>query len=348
MKITYENICNHRHTVLDLEPGKLIAIVGQTGAGKSAMFYTLLSGFTNSPDFKKFFNNKALKENPKAVSKISIKDDNGGFWQVEASMGHLYYRVDDIKYEAVRRKNIFELSEKQIPGLLYDPENTTEIMNIVDEDTGLFPIDRSDSQIFKTYERLLSLSCTEDILRTIKLDQEDIDFKITDLTSSVQKQQEQLNKLQAFEATLEASGIDVTNSLQELEAHKSKYEHLQSLLDVNTKTAYYVSKVTQYWLDTDEDFDVEQFRVRLDRLIKATRATEYITKVNAVMTDEEQVDLDKVMKVSNAYSRAKIVIKDIEDINLSINEDTKQLDDIQKILDTIKICPYCNRPMEDK
>ena len=154
MKIVYKNVGSIRDAEVDYEPGKLIAIKGESNQGKSLMWYSLIAGFTNSPDFKKFINNEALKEDPKAIEKIDLYDDYGNFWQVEAGTNHLYYRTNKAKYEKTNRKSIFELSNSQIPGLLYDEENTTPIMNIVDEDSGMFPIDRSDSQIFKTYERL--------------------------------------------------------------------------------------------------------------------------------------------------------------------------------------------------
>jgi predicted ABC-type transport system involved in lysophospholipase L1 biosynthesis ATPase subunit len=47
---------------LPIEPGKLVCICGETDQGKSALFYSLLAGLTNSPIFKKFINNEALQE----------------------------------------------------------------------------------------------------------------------------------------------------------------------------------------------------------------------------------------------------------------------------------------------
>ena len=80
MEITYQNVASIRHAKLSLETGKLIALIGETNQGKSACFNTFVDAFTNSPDFKRWINKQALEENPNAVAKVSLVDDEGNYY----------------------------------------------------------------------------------------------------------------------------------------------------------------------------------------------------------------------------------------------------------------------------
>lgn len=342
MKIQYKNVCSIRNAEVEFKPGSLICIRGETNQGKSAMFYALLAGLTNSPEYKKFINNKALEENPKATAWIGLYDDEGNLWQVDAGTGHMHYRANDAKYEKVGRKNIFDLIEGQIPGLLYDPDNTTSIMNIVDEDTGMFPIDRSDAQIFKTYERLLSLSCTEDILRTIKLDQEDIDYKCSDMTKSIQKHNEQISKMAEMLKDVDPDRVSTMfNTIQSL---VSAYKRLSELYDRTKSTAEYTEKVNSVIIPELGDFDIQSFSLLLNALVKANNDIKYITLANTSFSKQE-FDLQRALDINKAYDDANSLVQLINEFNKFIKQDEEELESIKSILDTIKTCPYCGKPI---
>lgn len=345
MKIHYENMCSLRNEDIEFEPGKLIAITGETNQGKSALFYGLVDGLTNSPNFKKYLNNQALKENPKAIEKIDIIDDNGDFWQVEAGTGHFHYRANKVKYEKVGRKNIFEITESKIPGLLYDPDNTEPIMNVLDEDSGMFPIDRSDAQIFKTYERLLSLSCTQDILRTIKLDQEDIDYKLSDLTKSIQQSQANIDKIDKACKEIDEDKLD--KSIQTLETLLNDYNRLNDLVDKNAKIAEYSNKVLATNFTGSTIFDTENFKTLLSLLIKAQQDIKYISLSNQEVKSINAIDLNIISKVEQDYSKAITLDRELADLNQMMLSDGLSLKQINETLDKIEVCPFCGRPMGD-
>jgi ABC-type lipopolysaccharide export system ATPase subunit len=345
MKIKYKNVCSIRNAEVEFKPGNLVCIKGESNQGKSALFYALVDGLTNSPAYKKWINNQALAEDPKATAWIGLTDDENNLFQVEAGTGHFNYRVNDVKYEKVARKNLFELIEGQIPGLLYDPNDTRQIMNVQGEDDGLFPIDRSDAQIFKTYERLLSLSCTEDILRTIKLDMEDIDYKILDMTKSVQQQQSQLSKIDEFFDNIDLEKLktdqDTLVQLQE------KYERLHKLYEDTEKVAMYVSEVNKVDKLDNKTFDTKKFEQQLTKLIKANNDIKYINLCQTKFSTETY-DVKKFENIVDKVTLAQKLINDIDILNAYIKEDSEKLQSINSILDEIKICPYCNRPIEEE
>lgn len=345
MKIKYRNVGCIREADVEYKPGQLIAIIGESNQGKSLQFYSLLAGFTNTPDFKRFINNDALAENPKAYESIELIDDNGGTWMVSTSTSSMGYKVDGMKYEKVGRKSIFEVVNKQIPGLLYDPENCTPIMNIVDEDTGMFPIDRSDAQIFKTYERLLSLSSTEDILRTIKLDIEDIDYNVSDRMKAIQQSQVTIQKIQDFLTAINEPLID--KSISDIESQINSYKFVTDTYNMTSNVANYVDAVAKVE-DKALSFDIKSFQSKLEVLVKANQLLQYCNKVDSVKIEPYvDFDLQKAIKLGQDLSVAIQLKQEIASLDYQIINDTSTLEGIQSTLKEIKICPLCGHKMED-
>lgn len=342
MKIAYKNVCSIRDAQVEFKPGQLICICGESNQGKSAMFYSLESGLTNTPDFKRFINNEALKENPKATAWIGLTDDEGNLWQIEAGTGHFYYRANDIKYEKTNRKSLFELINGQIPGLLYDPDNTCPIMNIVGEDSGFFPIDRSDAQIFKTYERLLSLSCTEDILRTIKLDQDDIDYKTGELLKSIQKDTEYLTAYSKLQETVKIE--DVTKLYNDFLALKNLNAQFIDTYSQTNKIALYSKVVEEFNIEQPELFNIAGFQEKLSTLVKANQVSKYI-ELSKVEFEKEEFDLSKAIELGQDFSVAYQLSQEIAQLNNDIATDEKTFLDIKSKLDNIETCPLCGQPM---
>lgn len=346
MKLKYHNVGSIKEAEVEYKPGQLVAIVGESNQGKSLQFYSLLDGFTNSPAFKRYINNEALAKDSKAYESIELIDDTGGHWQVTASNFSMSYKVDGMKFEKPRRDNIFELSKKQIPGLLYDPENCTPIMNIVDEDTGMFPIDRSDAQIFKTYERLLSLSCTEDILRAIKLDTEDIDYNVNDRLKAIQQSQVTIQKIaDFFNIVSEDTLVKMTSDLTQL---KQRQIFLINLHNSTSNIANYILAVDSVNLSS-LDFDIKDFQSKLALLVQANNIISYCDNADkAEIKKYEDFDIQKAIELNQDLSVAMQLNQDILSLEEQIQKDSTLLKDIEKQLKQIKVCPLCGHSMEAK
>lgn len=346
MKISYENVASIRNATVDFEPGKLICIVGETNQGKSALEYTFVDAFTDSSKLKRWINNDALKEDPKAVAKISFVDDNGDWYQAEAGTGHTNYRVNKIKYEKPGRKSIFDLIKGQIPGLLYDPDDTRLIMNVQDEDSGLFPIDRPDTQIFKTYERLLSLSCTEDILRTIKLDTDELDFKISNMSSASQKSKEQIVKIEDALKTLDETKIN--ELLSNLEANQVTIDRILKCYAQTYKDSMYVEACSKLDLARYQNtIDIDKIKQSFTTMSKAIQFSKYEALIKSIeQLQSNTIDLQQVQQKAQSLSVATMLINQLNDIDKERKEDEKKLKDIEEQLSKIDVCPYCHRPLE--
>ena len=344
MKIKYANVCAFRDAELDFPRGNLICIRGETNHGKSSLFYSLVDGFTNSPTFKTYINNEALKENPKATAWIGLYDDEGNVFQVEAGKDHIYYRTNDIKYEKVGRKNIFELSNKQIPGLLYDPEDMRQIMNFQGEDNGLFPIDRPDTQIFKTYERLLSLSSTSDILATIKQDAEDTNIKMSDLLKSAQEYQQKSSAVTQVLQQIDEEKL--SNDIEKLKEAIDVYTKLTSYQDFIDKTQAYLDKLRTTPTFEQLPFNVEIVKTAIDALLKAMSIIKY-SELSKTVIEKQDYDIQKMLDIAQKYSLALQASEQLEFLRNEIQTDTKELSEVSNKLGSIKVCPLCGKPMGD-
>lgn len=342
MKIRYQNVCLMKDEEINLEPGKLIAITGETNNGKSALYYTFVDAFTNGSNFKKWINNELLQKDSKTTAKITITDDNGDCYSAEAGTNFVRYAANSVKYEKPGRKSFFELIDGQIPGLYYDPEDSRQIMNVQDEDSGFFPIDRTDSQIFRTYERLLSLSCTEDILRTIKLDIDEIDFKISDMTSAIQQSNEQLVQIDKAISNIDETKLKQLE--QQLFAAKSALLRVSAIEQQTRKDSIYVDKVKQSPQQTLEQFNVEDFKSKLMLLTESAK----LEKVKQLLTlpEVERFDYMKMYEIAKALVLANTLVNDLDTLEKQISADEQRLQEVLSIINTIKVCPYCGKPME--
>lgn len=347
MKIQYKNVGSIRDAEVEFKPQKLTLIKGPTNNGKSLMFYSMSYGLLNNPAFKHFINNKALEENQKAYEQITIIDDRNDKFEIKAGTNYLQYKYNDNEpYQKVQRKTFFDVSQKSIYGLLYFPdEDYDKILNIVGEDSGLFPINHTDSQIFKLYENLLCLSSSQDILRQIKLDQEDFDYRQKEITQTIQKYEEQQVKIN--------SALDIIdeNKLNEIENtlkyYNDNYTRLIDLYNNVIKDVNYINKYNsiQY---TNIDFDVQKFSRLLNILIQSNSLNNAQSLLNVELIEPEKIDLQKIINIQQNYSNALLLSQEINNLNSTIDNDTKELNNIIEKMKDVKICPLCGQMMEGK
>jgi ABC-type dipeptide/oligopeptide/nickel transport system ATPase subunit len=347
MKLKYKNVCSIKEAEVEFEPGKLYCICGESNQGKSSMFYSLLAGLVNSPMYKNFINKQALSDNSKATAQIEMIIDQN-IYEIEAGTGHMKYTINGEEYSKLGRKSIFDILQGQIPSLLYDPEDTRQIMNISGEDDGLFPIDRSDAQIFKTYERLLSLSSTEDVLRQIKLDNEDVDYKTADLTKNINQNQQQLNQLSEVLKNIDRVKLNTIFGI--LRDILTRYSITVQALNSNEKSNTYVKKVFSTQEFRNSFFDVQGFSRLLQSLIQAGKVKQYIDIQERGHWGDvrNQFDAQAYYSLEHQLGVATTLQNEIQQLNLTCQNDELLLQDIEAQLSTIKTCPMCGQEIERK
>ena len=348
MKIKYENVGSIINSEVEYLPGNLTLIRGETGQGKSLMFYGLADGLLNNgSDFKRYLNNKALEKNPKAYEQITLTDDNNNEFKVKATSKNLEYYFNGEKSEKPQGKTIFEVLNKQIPGILFSPDEPTPLLNIIQENEGFFPINRTDSQIYKTYERLLSITSTQDIMRGLKLDIEDIEHQQKDKLQSIQKYQEQQTKISsALNSILDERKLD--NILDNLIKQYNNYIRVVTLYNSVIKDINYINAYNKYQIPEFKCLDLNRINSAFISYTQATKIINYENILNNIEIKELGVfKLEKAQKLNNSYNLAFNISNEIDSLNTLISQDIKALRDIELILKEIKICPLCGKPMEE-
>lgn len=345
MIITYKNVGCIKYAKLECIPGSLILIKGETNNGKSLMFYSLEDGLLNTSTFKTWINNQAKEENPKAFAEIVIENDDRSVYRISANEDGMKYTENEVSYEKTRRKTIFEVLEKSIQGFLYCPDEINPILNIVDENSGFFPIDRSDSQIFKTYERLLSLSCTQDIMRSIKLDQEDIETKIKEKSDCIQSFSDKKSKILEFLSS-KINQESITKISSTLRAYSDFYNKKISLYNSTVKDATYINKVLSVGRFDCNEFDTSLFSKRLSILVSYNSLTKYFSIINSVQFITKEFDIKKHEKQIESFNKASLLLKDITYLEDCIIKDKEKLEHVKSVLKDINICPLCGNQLD--
>lgn len=346
MKIKYHNVGSIKDSEVEFTPGNLTLIRGETDQGKSLMFYSLADGLLNCSTFKSWINNKALKDNPNVFEQIIIIDDNSNEYKIKAGKSYLEYYYNNEKAEKPQRKTLFETLKKQIPGILFSPDELTPLLNIVQENEGFFPINRPDSQIYKTYERLLSLTSTQDIMRAIKLDLDDIQNQQKDKLYSLQKYKEQQTKITEFlSSNIDEKSID--NILNTLINYYNEYARISTLYNSILKDIKYVQAFQYLKNNTLEFFDTTKISKALALYTQYTQFNKSLEVIkNIKYNKEDYLDIRKVELLNNNYQQAYYKEAEIKELNNQIHDIETKLNSFEVILDSIEICPLCGQPIE--
>lgn len=348
MKIQYHNVGSIRDAEIEYNLGKLILIRGETNHGKSLIFYSLADGLLNNPTFKKWHNKQSLIENPNSSEKIILYTDDNNKYEVELNSKGFRYRINDNEpVEKVQRKNIYDILNRQIKGFLYSSDEENPLLNIVQENEGFFPINRSDSQIYKTYERLLSLNNTQEIMKSVKMDIEDIQYHQKDNLIMLQKYQAQQSKLsEALNSTIDENYI--TQVLITITKMYNDYIRVQNICSFLVKDINYIHTFSNSKLEmlTKIDFDALRFNRLLNLYIqdanyqKSNKLLEF--KLYSV-----DIDIDKIKRVNISYNNALNIQSQIQEIYQNIQNDISLLEEIDKKLKDVKVCPLCGQSLGD-
>src|SRR5574344_544160 len=195
MKLSYKNACSMRQADFNFERGKMYLISGGNNSGKSAVFYTLSSSLLNTREATNYINNEALKDDPDAAMEVTLQDDKNNEYTYSRTKGSAAYWINGKEVRKLVRKNVFDVIDGQIDGLLYDPDDTQKIVNIQGEDNRLFPFDRSEGEQFKLFERIFNISSTTAIIRSANMDEDDVKCKIVENVKSIDDNNRKLEKI---------------------------------------------------------------------------------------------------------------------------------------------------------
>ena len=344
MEIRLHNACSIRDFTLSLEPGKIYIISGGNNSGKSSLFYSLSSALLNSKETKCYINNEALKEDKNATMEVELVDDNGSSYIYQRTPSSAKYFIDGKEYKKLGRGNLFDLIERQIPGLLYDPTADKKIVNIQGEENNLFPFNMSEGEQFKLFEKIFNISSTTDILRSMKLDEDDIDHKIEDNTRQITDNTTKKNVYTNLVNTIKSEDIQrytdyFTTNLNIL-SNQYNDINLCNTLIISYNNTQQLKNKQQGLTITEQHRDIEKDFLKACKLAADIQATQDLKNTKRVFNVSDYNELNSdVLKVQSLEIDYNNYCKELLDLDV-------ELQSIRKQLSTVEICPVCGKPLE--
>lgn len=177
MKVKLKNFQAFRSAEFEFDPGFTL-ITGPTDNGKTVVFRALTTLLTNSVDAPAYINGDALKEKEDAELVVTISDTDIPKIEFHRNKAKAWYVINGKKYSKLARSNIFDIYPDLHKKFIYCENDPRKLLNFQTEKQLAFPFDRSDSEMFKLFERIFNISDTRAIMDTIKKEEDEINFKL--------------------------------------------------------------------------------------------------------------------------------------------------------------------------
>ena len=334
-----ENFQLIREAKLKFEEG-LTVITGSNSSGKTAILRSLCAVLLNPVYAKRYI------RHGESVTRVRLVM-SGHSVEWERKESGVRYTVDGSENNKCGRNTLFDFIEN-FP-LAYE-QDTNKILNIQTEHDGLFPFNRSSTEMFRLFEEIFQISDSSAILGSIKKEEQDTNKNLSLLKI---KQKEIENKLScivdfnndnSFEILKKhKEGCESTlDELRSLELALVECEKLQSVVDN-------LNNVDCFYFDSNTIDDIEKY-IKLNELCNS--ANEY-NKYNFELDFDRQSNFD--LSIISDYidicdDSIDKLINDLQQCRNNRSICVEQLTEIENELlvihDKMKSenkCPLCNQ-----
>lgn len=313
-------------------PKGVTILQGESATGKSSLIYAIKYCLTNPSGVGYCINHDSK------YAEVTIENNGNSVTWVKTPTSCEYRNNNTgqsfVKASKLTSKDIADL------GFYFDPKGNC--INLHDEWSVLFPYALNDSELFKLFEDIFSISCSYQIVDDMKKDEQQVKTEINGLNQNIDKQTQQLNNVENMLFILDEDVIQ--QHLNELQT-KQQYLH-------NVKADYV--KVQQYTpflnINVPEELNIQQL---LDCHTQLSNLTKDLTQLNKCVKllqldipQHKDIDLqpNKYLNDYNTY------MQHMNNINLwtqQLNQLQQQYEAKESELKTIKVCPTCGRPLQD-
>ena len=334
MKVRLQNfqpICN-----AELEfPVGITVIQGPNGQGKSTIFRAINAIVTN-PSGCSYY----IKHGTEECS-VNLQTDNEDITWVRTPSSSTYINnKTGEKYLKSSKLDLFDVSNGM--GFYLDPKG--RVVNIHGTWSVLFPYGETDTDLFKLFEDMFDISCSTSVLSEIKNDEQQTKLELKAEEDHLYNVN---NYLSAIETSLSQINIDeIDKIISDTSYLKSQLEILLSDFEIYKSNCVY-SNISMSEITIDFD-DITKLSYDLNSA--ATDLNEYVnnnlyTNVDIPQIPETIIDIQPIDEIILDYNCYKNTLSDISNIDNSLYDVTKQLEDIQGKIDNIKVCPTCGKPL---
>lgn len=341
MKVTLKNFQSITEGTFEFGPG-ITLITGPTNSGKTAVFRALTSLLTNPAEASTFINYNSSE----LSVKMELEDESIEFHR---DQGKAWYMINGQKYSKLSRNNIFDIYPAMSKLLVYRSEDQRKVLNFQTEDQTAFPFDRSDTEMFKLFERIFNIADTRAIMDTIKKEEDETAFKLgqysadkTAFTQDITNMSEALKDLDL--ANLEILKSQVSSLSDQVSKMIKIFEAIQSYVPVLT----HVSELPEIE-SLGGDVLVQEIVLLNSKIISCYKYQEYLknyTEMNLsplnLSLESECLHLNEIIASVSRYQG--LLVKQ----NSVVSALETELQSVTTKLLEYKNCPLCGNSIKEK
>ena len=188
MKLKVSNFQSISDASLEFPIG-ITLVVGPSNSGKTSLIRAIYSLLTNTSEAKNFIKHETDK------SRVTLELEGFPKLTWTRTLKDATYEIDDVVHQKVGKVDLFDL----VPNNgFYQDDTSSDILNIQDEWSTLFPFDRNSSQMYKLFEELFSINDATEVMTNIKNDDLTLRKELVDLDKKVIKNSEKINSSTDF------------------------------------------------------------------------------------------------------------------------------------------------------
>ena len=347
MKIKFKNFQAFRDEEIDLSPGVTL-ITGPTDNGKTAIFRGLLSLLLNDLDAIGYINGDAIKEKgDDAEEVVTIIDSDIPMIEFHRTKAKAWYMIDGKPYRKLKRDNIFDIYPQIGRKFIYSPEDPTrQILNFQTESNLAFPFDRSDTEMFKLFERIFNITDTRSAIDTLKKDEDQVTLKLNQVLGDKSNYETSIRETEKI-----LSEVDITTIRAYIQQYKTilgrqqritqEIQHIANYAPF-LKTLQTLPKLSKL----DDNLVVEHITKLEKNLQEVASKWQFIQNFKDVsFTKEESDRTARLQELASKIDKIVYLEGAIVNENEIIQEAEIDMAEAQKELDSFDKCPLCGHDL---
>lgn len=309
-------------------PIGITVIQGRSGSGKSSLFYAIEDCLSNPNGVSDVINWDADK------CEVTVENDDHRVKWVKTQKSSEYIDKDGKPYVKASK-----LDSRDIDDLGFYFNKKDEIVNIHDEWAKLFPFESNETEMFKLFEDIFNISCSFQIIDSMKKDEQEQKSHINELTRSIN------------ELTMQNNSID--NILSKIDLNKLN----EIIFDLQNKENKVNEIIQDYNIFCENQKylnlkDTTSFTLNIDNNSYNQLLEDYKNYLCCLERRDMNIPERKELNIpENMYEQDySLYVNILSQISGYDNEITKLNEEeilVRKKLKEIKVCPTCGHSLEE-
>jgi exonuclease SbcC len=340
-KAILHNIQKHEHLVVEFDKN-LTAITGESDRGKSSILRALGWVLFNKPssnELRRKVNDEYTDES--YVILYVTKDGEDHFIERYVSDKLNLYKLDGLEFRSFKR---------DVPEPIAKLVNLDYRINVQKQFDSPFLLGDTSGEIARMFNELLGLEEANDLLELINKDL----LHDKKEKESVERQLEENNELIKIlegSAQLDLLADQIESEYQTIEEYESRLHSIITLVSRIERTDDELRKSRDIRFNGESIAEeIKKFKEKENHYTKTKKLIDGISRIPDINIS---FSTDNLTLDYNYFKKIDLLLETLEDARYNINRcDTalvsynKKLDELNKELSSIKICPTCKRPME--